>query len=202
LPSSRRRKTSTRPARNAIAPLSLALLLQTGAAGCARTPEESVLAQFFAASRLRDRTVLGAIATVIFEPATDGIVTGFRIAEATPERHDPWASPESAAASLLLELSLAPREPGLDPPRYVAERRERGEALSIVSKDVTIQATVRPFEGATVERRLVITLQRVVVEGGSESVVGRWIVTAVREGPAAAAGPPGRAFERIVRLQR
>ena len=35
--------------------------------------------QFFAASRLRDLTALRNVSTVVFEPASDGIVTSFEI---------------------------------------------------------------------------------------------------------------------------
>ena len=47
--------------------------------GCARDTERALLSQFFAASRLRDLTALQKFATVVFEPATDGIVTSFEI---------------------------------------------------------------------------------------------------------------------------
>ena len=46
-------------------------------ASCAGTAERTLLTQFFAASRLRDLTALGNFSTVVFEPATDGIVTSF-----------------------------------------------------------------------------------------------------------------------------
>ena len=46
-------------------------------AACANAPERTLLAQFFAASRLRDLTAISRLATVVFEPATDGIVTSF-----------------------------------------------------------------------------------------------------------------------------
>jgi hypothetical protein len=52
-------------------------------AGCARDAERALLSQFFAASRLRDLTALQKIATVVFEPATDGIVTSFEILQTT-----------------------------------------------------------------------------------------------------------------------
>ena len=45
--------------------------------GCGPRPEEPLLGEFFNASRLRDRTALQKIATTIFDPARDGIVTGF-----------------------------------------------------------------------------------------------------------------------------
>lgn len=52
---------------------------------CAR-PEQTLLEQFFAASRLRDTTALQALSTVIFEPREHGIVRTFSITSVTPER--------------------------------------------------------------------------------------------------------------------
>lgn len=42
-----------------------------------------MLTQFFAASRLRDLTALQNFATVVFEPAIDGIVTSFDVTRVT-----------------------------------------------------------------------------------------------------------------------
>ena len=49
--------------------------------GCGPVAERTLIEQFFAASRLRDLTALSKVATVVFEPATDGIVTSFDIVE-------------------------------------------------------------------------------------------------------------------------
>jgi len=67
----------------------LLLLLQTTLAvnGCSTAAEQSILSQFFAASRLRDTTALKNIATVVFEPATQGIVTSFEITNIEPHRN-------------------------------------------------------------------------------------------------------------------
>jgi len=51
--------------------------------------EQTILSQFFAASRLRDNTTLGNFSTVAFEPATQGIITTFSITNVTPERRKP-----------------------------------------------------------------------------------------------------------------
>ena len=52
--------------------------------------------QFFAASRLRDLTALRNYSTVVFEPATDGIVTSFEIMSVTTVKgsdlKDVWLS--------------------------------------------------------------------------------------------------------------
>jgi hypothetical protein len=49
------------------------------AACVAHGSEQRLLDEFFAASRLRDRTALQHLATVIFEPAQQGTVTAFTI---------------------------------------------------------------------------------------------------------------------------
>lgn len=53
--------------------------LTTACAG----PERPLLDQFFAASRLRDRTALQKISTVIFEPRERGIITTFDVIRVT-----------------------------------------------------------------------------------------------------------------------
>ena len=58
--------------------LALAVALAAFAA-CAPRPEEPILSGFFNASRLRDRTALQKIATASFDPAAQGIITGFNI---------------------------------------------------------------------------------------------------------------------------
>jgi hypothetical protein len=58
------------------------------AAACSVPPEQPIVADFFAASRLRDTTALAKFATVIFEPRQQGIVASFEIERVTPERSD------------------------------------------------------------------------------------------------------------------
>ena len=64
--------------------LALAVALTAGAA-CARA-EEPILGAFFNASRLRDRTALQRLATVSFDPATQGIITSFSITGVVPRQ--------------------------------------------------------------------------------------------------------------------
>jgi hypothetical protein len=62
----------------------LAVLLTTlTLVGCGANTEGTLLTQFFAASRLRDLTALRNVSTVVFEPATDGIVTSYEITSVT-----------------------------------------------------------------------------------------------------------------------
>jgi hypothetical protein len=107
-------------------------------AGCGPKSEEPVLAEFFSASRLRDMTALGKIATTVFDPARDGIITGFKV-----------------------------------------ERVEAREAGGRSTEEVSITAPVKPMEGPTVEKQLVVTLEKDVT-GSRSGLKGRWIVTSVR----------------------
>ena len=113
-------------------------------AACA-APEQSLLEQFFGASRLRDTTALQGVSTVTFEPLQQGIVRTFQITGVTPERVDGH----------------------------------------MVTKDVTIDAPVIVPDGQTVQKTLVVTLQR--ASGGDSR---RWIVTGVRDAAASRPAPP------------
>jgi hypothetical protein len=53
---------------------------------CTPPPEYGILQQFFSASRLRDTTALQNLATVVFEPREQGVVTDFTIRSVTPRR--------------------------------------------------------------------------------------------------------------------
>ncbi len=54
-----------------------------GALSCSTGAEQALLTQFFSASRLRDLTALQKIATVVFEPTRDGVVTSFDVTAVT-----------------------------------------------------------------------------------------------------------------------
>jgi hypothetical protein len=71
-----------RPASRLILLLSAAALT----AACSVAPEQPIIADFFAASRLRDTTALAKFATVIFEPREQGIVASFEVERVAPER--------------------------------------------------------------------------------------------------------------------
>jgi hypothetical protein len=51
----------------------------------------------------------------------------------------------------------------------------------VVSKDVTVSAPVKTPAGETVQKTLVLTLQRAILKG-DKGIEGRWIVTKCREG--------------------
>jgi hypothetical protein len=118
--------------------VAIVIALAATLAGCGPRPEEPVLAEFFNASRLRDLTALRKIATTVFDPARDGIITEFRI-------------------------------------KGVAAHEAGGRA----TEDVSISAPVKPMSGPTVEKQLVVTLEKDVT-GSRSGVKGHWIVTAFR----------------------
>jgi hypothetical protein len=49
------------------------------AVGCSGDAEHRILGQFFAASRLRDLTAVSEVATVVFEPRSNGTVLDFAV---------------------------------------------------------------------------------------------------------------------------
>ena len=116
----------------------LLVLVAGTVAGCGPKPEEPVLAEFFNASRLRDRVALQKIATTIFDPARDGIITEFKVKGV--DAHD---------------------------------------AGGRATEDVSISAPVKPMDGPTVEKQLVVTLEKDAT-GMRSGVKGRWIVTGFR----------------------
>ena len=111
-------------------PIRKLVLVAALLAGACAGPERPIIEQFFSASRLRDRTALQPIATVLFEPRERGIVTRFEVVK--------------------------------------VETRAGG---SPEHRDVTIAAPVAMPDGRTIQKTLVISMER--------DKAGRWIVTAV-----------------------
>ena len=207
--------------------------------------EQSLVGQFFSASRLRDNTSLDNIATVMFDPRTQGTVTMFTLQTIAPEQHKPLplkalakaqddARSEDAAftkrkeeyqnANLeAIQRVLKAERDGtkltakdVEVQAAWAKYREETAAMSkkaadarrnlkaetqfidqsvnagrtaidvtkydgeVVSKDVTVSAPVRTPSGETVDKTLVLTLQRAVLKGDKE-INGRWIVTKFRD---------------------
>jgi len=77
-----------------------------------------------------------------------------------------------ADARPVAELSLS--TPNGEPPAI--------EAMdgTMVTKDVTIDATVKAPDGQTSQKNLVVTLQRAIVKGAKGEKPGKWVVTAVK----------------------
>ncbi len=145
---------------------SLAGVLLLAALACSGGAEYVALQQFFEASRLRDRTALGSLSTVVFEPRADGTLTTFRIVSLGPEQKKPVDA--SAREFRIAQLSLD--NPNRPEWRTGLER----EGAELISKDVRISAEVRLPNGGTAQRTLNLVLQRAVVKGVA---TGRWIVT-------------------------
>ena len=124
-------------------------LLTIALAGCSSAEERTLLGQFFAASRLRDLTAVHNVATVAFEPATDGIVTSFEIV------------------------------------RITVVQASEGQAMA---KDVLISAPVKLFDGRTVSRSFIVTMQR-GLPGSDQSRSGGWMITAFKADPASPSTP-------------
>jgi hypothetical protein len=68
---------------NALARTLVVALTAVTLVGCSSAAEQTILNEFFAASRLRDKTALRNVATVSFEPDVQGIITGFAIMKVT-----------------------------------------------------------------------------------------------------------------------
>jgi hypothetical protein len=84
-----------------------------------------------------------------------------------------------ATQSSVVELSLD------DPRTKVDFTQHEGE---LVSKDVTVDASVRQADGQSVPKTLVVTMQRAVIKANPE-VTGKWIITSVRDSAASTATP-------------
>jgi hypothetical protein len=139
----------------------LCALVALAAGGCAHPQEEAVLARFFQLSRLRDRTALQDVATVLFEPHERGIVARFEITGFSPERRR-RAAPDDRVVVL---SAWSPKE--AHPPAPAGE-------VDVIAEDVTIAAALRHFDGSESNQTLVVSLER------SDWGAGRWIVTGVR----------------------
>jgi hypothetical protein len=74
-------------------------------------------------------------------------------------------------ASAMIRLSLDNTANPVDPTKRAGE---------LVTKDVTIDAPVRMADGNSVDRMLVVTMQRAVLQG-EPAVEGKWIITGVRD---------------------
>jgi hypothetical protein len=123
--------------------------LQTGAlvavalfAGCGHPAERALVDQFFAASRLRDKTAAQSIATVFLDPKDEGLVRQFTISSVTPEE----------------------------------------QSGGVVSKNVTIRASVESLEGVKAEKTIFVTMQR--------RADAAWMITGVTVAAADPSRPP------------
>ncbi len=130
-------------------------------AGCGGGAEQSIVQQFFQASRLRDNITLGNIATVAFDPREQGQVQTFSVVSVSPEQTTPLHIKELAAAQkAVLDEDAA----------YTKKRKEYQDAnldaidrvitaghtnAKLKGKDADVQATWSRIleEGAAIEKR-------------------------------------------------
>jgi hypothetical protein len=68
--------------------------------------EHALLERFFELSRLRDKTALADIATVVFEPLEDGIVDRFEIVRVAPEERSGSDQAEIAAKEVTVDADV------------------------------------------------------------------------------------------------
>lgn len=130
-----------------------------------------LLDRYFAASRLLDRTQLARFATVVFEPTQDGIVTRFAVVSASDASEPAAIAEADATTSRVVELSLAAdAAPESRPPIRVSLR----------TRHVGVDATVRSPSGMLSQRRLDVTLHSAEALDPPRRR-GRWIVTGVTE---------------------
>jgi len=103
-----------------------AILVAAAALGaCSGARERALLGEFFSASRLRDNTALGRLASVRFEPTTHGIVTTFDIVAVTAERQEPGSTVVSKDVSVSAPVKL-PSGDVVQKTVIVTMRRETG----------------------------------------------------------------------------
>jgi hypothetical protein len=125
-------------------------LMTLTALSCARDTERTLLTRFFAASRLRDLTALQAFSTVIFEPASDGIVTSFEISGMTAAP-GPDGVPVSEEVSIAAPVRLPDGRTVLktlvvmiERSRPVAQDPGSGWMITAISERLASPSTPRP----------------------------------------------------------
>ena len=75
-----------------------ALVVAVAAVACGGGGEEkTLLTKYFMASKVSDNMTLSNIATVVFDPKTDGQMMSFNIVNATPDKVEPLALKQHAA---------------------------------------------------------------------------------------------------------
>jgi hypothetical protein len=110
--------------------LALAVALAALAA-CAPRAEEPILSGFFSASRLRDRTALQKIATVSFDPATQGIITSFDITGVVTSRA---AGRETKEVAISAPVKLPSGEIRQEQLVVTLERDESGSIAGVAGR--------------------------------------------------------------------
>jgi hypothetical protein len=141
------------------------LLLALSAAACTPAPEEQVLTRFFEASRALDSTLLYRLATVVFNPRTDGSIQHFAITNLGPEQHGPLTAAQNEEARRSLAATT-----GQDPDLASL-------SIDLVTRELRVAADIRSPGGGTMPVTLVVSMARAVARRGDSTIEGQWIVT-------------------------
>src|SRR6266568_2033287 len=154
--------------------ISLSALTLALAVGCSGFAEQSILNQFFTASRLRDNTSLANITMVSFEPRTQGTVTKFDIVSVTPEQRKPLTVKALAQAHMAAKADDAAFSKRKD--EYQTENLEAiqrvlkadRERAKVKGKDAEVQATWSKFvqDGVAVSRKVTDAKRRLANDSG------------------------------------
>jgi hypothetical protein len=90
------------------------------------------------------------------------------------------AKEKMAAERAIADMSITTRQTPLDPTAFDG---------AIISKDYTISANILTPANQQVKKTLVITLQRVVLNGDKGEIPGQWIITKIKDASAAGTNP-------------
>jgi hypothetical protein len=85
-----------------------------------------------------------------------------------------------AAQRSIVDISVNDSRNPIDVTKYDGE---------LVSKDVTIDAPVKLPSGQTVQKTLIVTMQRAVLSGDKGTVTGRWVITGIKDASGSGATP-------------
>jgi hypothetical protein len=125
-------------------------LMTLTALACGPYTERTLLTQFFAASRLRDLTALRKFSTIVFEPASDGIVTSFEVSGMTAAQ-GPDGLPVSEDVSISAPVRLPDGRTVLKTFVVTMERRppagrdpENGWMITAINERAASPSTPRP----------------------------------------------------------
>lgn len=129
---------------------------------CTGGAEQSIVSQFFNASRLRDNTSLGNIAMVSFDPRTQGTVTGFSIESVSTEQRKPLEIKSLAKAqddAKAEDDAFSKKKDDFQTANMEAIRRvlkAQNEKGRISGSDAEVQATWSKFleDGAVMSRKV------------------------------------------------
>jgi hypothetical protein len=144
-----------RPRSFSLAIIALLVVSMLPLASCGRSAEQELLTRYFSASRMRDNTTLGSIATVSFSPTQEGIVQKFSITSIGEEQRTTLKLRELAKAEADLreqeqEFNKKKKE-YQDANTEAIQRVLKAEAAkqTLKGKDLEVQAQWRKWRDET-----------------------------------------------------